>query len=113
MTKDNWIKAYKDELMSPMNTVLNDMEFRKERVDYISDVLERVYDLAIEKTNKRWESKPPEIKTELPFSATINGVPHVLTSISEQNFASILRGATPDGKITLTFTKSDLLGDKK
>lgn len=55
--------------------------------------------------------EPPEIKTELPFEVTINGVPHTLTSISEQNFASLLRvgGPKPDGKITLTFTKSDLL----
>lgn len=102
----NWIKDKLDERF-PFG-VYTDID--TDVTDEMVELIKKIVSLAEQRTDKRWRETPPEIKTELPFSVTINGVPHVLTSISEQNFASLLRvGGEIDGKITLTFTQSDLL----
>lgn len=111
----DWVKEF-DRLLEPIFVIgagyyqcLSGVDNTKE-IEKLKDYIQSQITLAQQRTEKKWRESPPEIKTELPFSVTINGVPHILTSISEQNFASLLRfGGEIDGKIILTFTRSDLL----
>lgn len=56
------------------------------------------------------KNKIPELTTSLSQMVKINGVMYIVTAISEQNFATLLRnGGERDYKIYFTFTELEHL----